>query len=68
MDVYDGTNQCTPSIGYLIFGVEDGFLLDGIYFFLTTPVLGCISFTGLFRIWYKVCDEHSGAVIQDGRR
>lgn len=38
MDVYDGTNQCTPSIGYLIFGVEDGFLLDGIYFFDNTCV------------------------------
>lgn len=30
MDIYDSINQYTPSIGYLIFGLEDDFLLNGI--------------------------------------
>ncbi|MDO4314100.1 MAG: hypothetical protein Q4C52_13550 [Eubacteriales bacterium] len=30
MDIYDSINQYTPSIGYLIFGVEDDFLHGGI--------------------------------------
>lgn len=56
MDIYDGINQYALTIGYLIFGVEDNFLIDGIYFFDNTCV-SRISSTGLFRIWYKVCDR-----------
>lgn len=62
MDIYDSINQYIPPIGYLIFGVEDDFLLDGIDSFDHTCV-SRISSARLFRIWYKACDGHSGAVI-----
>lgn len=33
MDIYNGINWYTPSIGYFIFDIEDDFLPNGIYSF-----------------------------------
>lgn len=63
MYIYDSINQYTPSIGYLIFGVEDDFLLGGIDSFDNTYVCR-IGSASLTFIWHKICDGHSGAFIQ----
>lgn len=53
---YDGINQYAPAIGYIIFGIEDDFLFDGIYS-LDSTCVSRISSVGLFHIWDKVSDN-----------
>lgn len=60
---YNHINTYTPAIGYFIFSVEDDILFNGIDSFDNTCV-SRISSAGLLHVWYKVCDGHSGTLVQ----